>query len=365
MTFDDLRQAYAGKRVLLTGHTGFKGGWLALWLESLGARVTGFALPPPTSPSFFEDCGVAQLCEHVLGDLRDPAAVREVVRRSRPEVVFHLAAQPLVRLSYESPVETFETNVMGTAHLLEALRLEQRPAAVVVVTSDKCYENREWAYGYREEDALGGHDPYSASKGAAEIVAASYRRSFFAPARLAEHGVALATARAGNVIGGGDWAADRIVPDAARALAAGVPIPVRNPASVRPWQHVLEPLGGYLLLGARLLGAPDEAARCCGPWNFGPAPESARPVRDVVEAAVRAWGSGSWQATPQVGAPHEAGLLRLAIEKAVSQLAWRPRWELEEAVGRTFAWYRARHEGAGPAAMRDLSLRQIGEYLSA
>jgi CDP-glucose 4,6-dehydratase len=356
---------FGAQRVLITGHTGFKGGWLTLWLHALGAEVTGFALPPPTEPSLFEAAGVAGCCRHVLGDVRDARAVRDAVRASRPEVVFHLAAQPLVRCSYEQPVDTLATNVMGTAHLLDAIRAERARCAVIVVTSDKCYENREWPLGYRETDPVGGHDLYSASKGAAEIVTASYRRSFFPPDRLAEHGVALATARAGNVIGGGDWAENRIIPDAVRALAAGRPIPVRNPRSLRPWQHVLEPLGGYLLLAARLLGCSGaDAPRYCGAWNFGPAPESSRPVRDLVAAGVRAWGSGTWTETPQADAPHEAGILRLSIEKAVAELGWRPRWSLEQAVARTMEWYRAHHEGSSPSALRDLALRQIDAYLS-
>ncbi len=358
-----LADAFAGRRVLLTGHTGFKGAWLTLWLESLGARVTGFALPPATTPALFDELALAGRCEHVVGDVRDPAAVREVVRACRPEVVLHLAAQPLVRYSYDHPVETFATNVLGTAHVLEAVRRERLRCAVVVVSSDKCYQNREWPYGYREDDPMGGHDPYSASKGGTELVVSSYRSSFFPPERLAEHGVALASARAGNVIGGGDWALDRIVPDAVRSLCEGKPIPVRNPLAVRPWQHVLEPLGGYLLLAARLLGAPGDAARCCGPWNFGPSPESARPVRDVVAAAVASWGEGSWTEARQEGAPHEAGLLRLSIEKAVGQLGWRPRWDLEEAVARTVAWYRAHHRGAGAEELRALALSQIRDYL--
>ncbi len=359
-----LRAAFEGRRVLITGHTGFKGGWLTLWLDALGASVLGLSLPPPTEPSLFEDARIATRCRHVLGDVRDAAALRAAVREWQPDAVFHLAAQSLVRCSYEQPIETLATNVMGTAHLLEAIRLERARCAVVVVTSDKCYENREWAYGYREVDPVGGHDLYSASKGATEIVTASYRRSFFPPERLAEHGVALATARAGNVIGGGDWAADRILPDAVRALAAGSPIPVRNPGAVRPWQHVLEPLSGYLALGAQLLGSREVASRCCGPWNFGPAPGSARPVREVVAAAVRAWGSGTWAETPEQCAPHEAGILRLAIEKAVAQLGWRPRWGLEDAVGRTIEWYRVRHEGASPDELRELCLRQIQNYLA-
>jgi CDP-glucose 4,6-dehydratase len=358
-----LGAAYARKRVLVTGHTGFKGGWLAVWLRSLDAEVTGYALTPSSDPALFVDADVGAVCRSVIGDVRDPGAVRAVVREARPDVVFHLAAQPLVRLSYDEPIATVETNVMGTAHVLEAIRLERRPCAVVVVTSDKCYENREWPYGYREADAMGGHDPYSMSKGAAELVTASWRRSFFPPDRLAAHGVALASARAGNVIGGGDWAKDRIVPDAVRALSARVPIPVRNPRSVRPWQHVLEPLGGYLLLGARLMGeSADERARCCEAFNFGPAPEATQPVSAVVSAMVDAWGSGSWEQIPQPGAPHEAAVLRLAVEKAFARLGWSPRWNLEDAVRRTVEWYRARAEGASAAALRDLMLRQIRDY---
>ncbi len=356
-----LRAAYAGKRVLLTGHTGFKGGWLAIWLASLKADVTGFALAPNTEPSLFEDAGVADVCRHERGDVRDLDRLRRLVREVRPEVVFHLAAQPLVRLSYELPLETLESNTLGTAKLLEAIRLERQPCAVVVVTSDKCYENRERVQGYREDDALGGHDVYSMSKGAAELVVQSWRRSFFPPGRLADHGVAIATARAGNVIGGGDWARDRIVPDAIRALSAGCPVPVRKPGAIRPWQHVSEPLGGYLLLGAKLLG-PD-APRYCEPWNFGPAPQSARPVAEVVQAVVEAWGSGSWSPSPQANAPHEAEVLRLSIDKAFARLGWWPRWGLREAVVRTVAWYRERERGARGKALRDLTEAQIVDYL--
>ncbi|HVE85079.1 MAG TPA: CDP-glucose 4,6-dehydratase, partial [Myxococcales bacterium] len=251
----ELRAAYQGKRVLLTGHTGFKGGWLALWLAELGAQVTGFALPPDTEPSFFNLAGVGDRCRHVVGDVRDPGELSRALSECSPHYVFHLAAQSLVRRSYERPIETLQTNVMGTAHLLEAIRQSRHRCALVVVTSDKCYENREWLYGYREHEPMGGHDVYSMSKGAAELLVASYRRSFFPPERLHEHGVALATARAGNVIGGGDWAPDRLVPDVVQALVDRRPVPVRNPGSVRPWQHVLEPAGAYLLLGARLAGA--------------------------------------------------------------------------------------------------------------
>jgi CDP-glucose 4,6-dehydratase len=358
-----LRAVYAGKRVLVTGHTGFKGGWLTVWLNSLGADVTGLALEPNGDPSFFSDVGVIDLCHHNIGDIRDADLVRTKVHEARPDIIFHLAAQPLVRRSYDEPLETLQTNVMGTANVLEAVRAERRPCAVVVVTSDKCYENREWVHGYRENDPMGGHDVYSMSKGATELVVQSWRESFFPPERLGDHGVALASARAGNVIGGGDWAKDRIVPDAVRALAAGKPVPVRNPGSVRPWQHVLEPLGGYLLLGARLLGG--EAPNYCEAWNFGPAPESTRPVSDVVRAMVECWGSGSWVAAPEAVALHEAGLLRLSIEKAFARLGWSPLWGLREAVARTAEWYRAREDGARGKALRQLSLRQIEEYLRA
>ncbi|MGB8931150.1 MAG: CDP-glucose 4,6-dehydratase [Anaeromyxobacteraceae bacterium] len=364
-TADELRLAYAGKRVFLTGHTGFKGGWLALWLKELGAEVTGYALAPDTRPALFEEAGVAGACvRSVFADLRDLPRLEAALRDAKPDVVFHLAAQPLVRLSYEQPLETLTTNVVGTAHLLEAVRRAARPCAVVVVTSDKCYENREWLYGYREDEAMGGHDVYSMSKGAAELVTASWRRSFFHPAKLAQHGVAVATARAGNVVGGGDWAKDRIVPDCVAALAAGRPIVVRNPHGVRPWQHVLEPLSGYLLVGARLMGAgTEDRARFCEPWNFGPHVDDARTVREVVEAMIRAWGSGAWEDRHDPSAPHEAGLLRLSIEKAQARLGWLPRWRFDETFARTVAWYRAFHGGSRGEALRALTVTQIREYM--
>jgi CDP-glucose 4,6-dehydratase len=361
-TADELLTAYAGRRVLLTGHTGFKGTWLSLWLRELGAEVTGYALAPDTRPSMFEAVGAAAGLSSVIADVRDLSRLRAVVAESRPDFVFHLAAQPLVRLSYEKPLETLDVNVLGTAHLLEAVRLAGRPCAAVVVTSDKCYENRERLHGYREDEALGGHDVYSMSKGAAELVTASWRRSFFPPARLAEHGVAVASARAGNVVGGGDWAADRIVPDCVRALAAGVPVPVRNPGAVRPWQHVLEPLGGYLLLGARLAASGPRRAEACDGWNFGPRFEDARPVREVVEAMIRGWGSGSWEDRRDPAAPHEASVLRLSIEKAQGRLGWAPRWSFEETFRRTAEWYRAHHAGASAGDLSALCVRQIRDY---
>ena len=360
---EGLQRAFRGRRVLVTGHTGFKGGWLTIWLSSLGAEVTGLALPPEPGPGFFADAAVGEVCRSILGDVREPEQVRRTVEECRPEVVLHLAAQSLVRRSYDEPVNTFATNVMGTANVLEAVRVASRPCAVVVVTSDKCYENREWTYAYRESDPMGGHDPYSASKGAAELVAQSFRRSFFPPGRLSEHGVAVASARAGNVIGGGDWAQDRIVPDAIRALSAGGPISVRNPRAVRPWQHVLDPLSGYLVLAARLLDAHDASReQLCDAWNFGPLPESAQPVEAMVRLLVEAWGSGSWTATPQSQAPHEAGLLRLAIDKAVSVLGWTPRWELRKAVEATANWYREHQCRPGAGALRALTERQIADY---
>lgn len=355
-----LRSAYAGRSVFVTGHTGFKGSWLTVWLSLLGARVSGYALAADTEPSLFVAAGVEGLCEHRVADVRSLGDLRSALHQAQPDVIFHLAAQPLVRRSYVEPLQTLETNVIGTANLLEAVRLEARPCAVVVVTSDKCYENREWVHGYREEDPLGGHDVYSASKAAAEIVAASYRRSFFDPERLLGHGVAVATARAGNVIGGGDWAADRLVPDAIAALAAGRPISVRNPSAVRPWQHVLEPLSAYLLLGAQLLPSGDAAgAAFCEAWNFGPSLEASVPVSTLVGALVREWGSGAWEDRSDPSAPHEAGLLRLSVDKAWNRLGWAPRWSLGEAVRCTVEWYRAFHEGRPPTALKGLCEAQI------
>lgn len=355
----DLEAAWAGKRVLLTGHTGFKGAWLTLWLEKLGAHVTGFSLAPEPD-SLFVSAGVGSSCVHIEGDVRDLKAVQAAVKECRPDVVLHLAAQSLVRRSYAEPLLTVETNVMGTANVLEAVRTAGRPCAVVVVSSDKCYENRETCHGYRESDPMGGHDPYSMSKGATELVVSAWRRSFFPPSRLSRHGVAVASARAGNVIGGGDWAADRIVPDCIRALRSGQPIAVRNPSSVRPWQHVLEPLSGYLTLGAKLMG-PDAKDYCEG-WNFGPWLDSSRPVSALADEIVKAWGSGRWEYRGDPDAPHEASLLRLAIDQAHTRLGWAPRWRFEEAVRRTVAWYRAQADGASAEALKALTLKQIADY---
>lgn len=371
MTLDAFfRETYAGKRVFVTGHTGFKGSWLVTWLASLGADVTGFALAPDTTPAMFDALRLERFCQHRVGDVRDPLALGQALAEADPDVVFHLAAQPLVRLSYQIPVETLATNVMGTAHLLEAVRAQAtknpRRRAVVVVTSDKCYENREWPWGYRENEPMGGHDVYSMSKGATELVTSSWRRSFFPTSSLTEHGVALASARAGNVVGGGDWAADRLVPDIIRHLQRGERVPVRNPRAVRPWQHVVEPLSGYLTLGARLLGHGLEhgqtVADHCDGWNFGPPANENHPVGDVAQALVDAWGKGRWEDESDPDAVHEAGLLRLSIEKATTRLGWHPRWDFSETIRRTADWYRAHEDGVDGEGLLALTRRQIADY---
>jgi CDP-glucose 4,6-dehydratase len=350
------------KRVFLTGHTGFKGSWLALWLQRLGANVYGYSLPPPTAPSNYTLSNVRDaLCGETLGDIRDRQAVREAVAALQPDAVFHLAAQPLVRDSYTEPFDTFDVNVMGTASVLDAVRALGRSCAVVCVTTDKCYENREQVWGYRECDPMGGYDPYSASKGAAEILIASYRRSFFHPDRLAAHGVQLASARAGNVIGGGDWARDRIVTDMVAALEAGRPVPVRNPHAVRPWQHVLEPLSGYLTLAGAMLEKPE--ARWASGWNFGPVSGTEWPVGRLADAFIREWGPGRWEDKSDPAQPHEASILRLSIEKAGWELGWRPRWTCEEMVARTARWYRrVLREGADAHAECLSDIEAYGDF---
>jgi CDP-glucose 4,6-dehydratase len=341
----------AGRRVLVTGHTGFKGSWLAEWLLALGADVTGLALAPATDPSLFDELELSTRMNDRRGDVRSAETVRREVDAARPDVIFHLAAQAIVRAAYVEPVETFATNVMGTVHLLDAVRTLGRPAAVVVVTSDKCYEDQGLRRPYRETDPLGGHDPYSASKGAAEIVAASYRRSFFAPERFAGHGVSVATVRAGNVIGGGDWSSDRVLADIVRSLSKGSPVRLRNPGAVRPWQHVLDALSGYLWLG-RLMLEPG-AERLAGAWNFGPDPDDAIPVSDLTQRACIAWGGGSWIDAGEPGAPHEAGYLSLDAGKAEQQLEWRPTWRVGEAIDATVAWYKAAGHRQAAAITRE------------
>lgn len=391
----DLPSAYKDATVLVTGHTGFKGAWLCEWLLMLGAKVVGVSLPPPTDPSLFEQLGLAGRLEHHVQDIRDLDGLRRIILEAKPDYLFHLAAQPLVRDSYRVPVETYAVNVMGTVHVLESLRsLEQayvptdRACAAVLITTDKVYDNRSWAYGYRENDPLGGYDPYSSSKAAAEIAIASFRSAFFNPGR-ANLRIGVASARAGNVLGGGDWAADRIVPDCIRALSRNEIIKLRNPCATRPWQHVLEPLGGYLLLGQRLRNAlqmtladvPAERAhpervegesaerpqslakeferefgnvlalgRLASSYNLGPTLEANRPVRDLVEEILRHW-PGQWQDASDPQAPHEAAQLNLAIDKAFHALGWHPRWSFAEAVARTIAWYRQAASGAAPARL--------------
>ena len=344
------------RRVFITGHTGFKGSWLALWLSSLGARVTGYSLDPPTEPSLYGEAGVAGLLHSVHADVRDRERLALELRRAEPEVVFHLAAQSLVRESYRTPVETFEVNLLGTVHLLEAVRSCPGVRAVVVVTSDKCYENREWVWGYRENDPLGGFDPYSSSKACAELAAAAYRRSFFPSDGHRGHGVALATVRAGNVIGGGDWAADRIVPDCIRAFQRGEAVAVRNPGALRPWQHVLDPLCGYIALAERLAV---EGPALAGAWNFGPADADVRPVAALVEALCRHWGVGATCTVDAGSHPHEARSLKLDCSRARTLLGWRPFWDLETAVARTVSWNLG-HLGGADA--QGLCLDQIREY---
>lgn len=352
---------YQGKRVLLTGHTGFKGAWLAEWLLGLGASVTGLALPPATEPALFTQLGLANRLDHRIGDIRDLATVQKVVAECQPEYVFHLAAQALVRLSYEQPVETYATNVLGTAHVLEAVRLAKKPCTVVAITTDKCYENREWVHSYREEDAMGGYDPYSSSKGAAELVISAYRRSFFSAGGGPD--IRLASARAGNVIGGGDWATDRIVPDCIRALQRGEAIPVRNKVATRPWQHVLEPLSGYLWLGAQL-GADARAAASplASAFNFGPALTSNRTVAALVQEVLNHW-PGRWEDRSDPHAVHEAKLLNLATDKAFHFLRWQPAWAFEPTIGQTVGWYREQLENQRDACT--LTVRQISEYSAA
>ena len=358
---ESLVSVYKNKRVLVTGHTGFKGSWLCEWLLSLGAEVHGLALPPPTKPSLFNQLKLAErIKSHTIGDIRDLDTVKAVMRRVKPDFVFHLAAQPLVRLSYEKPVETFDTNVMGTIHVLEATRQvycsgkAMKTCSVVCITTDKCYENKETPRPYKEDDPMGGYDPYSCSKGCDELVISSYRRSFFGSP---DSPVWVASARAGNVIGGGDWAADRIVPDAMRALAKGLAIPVRNKASTRPWQHVLEPLGGYLALGAALAGRTRFCDYASG-FNFGPDPKANRSVADLVTEILKT-AKGSWIDKSDPNAVHEAGLLNLDIRKARRILDWRPKWKFEKTVGETVKWYEAVRSGADPI---EVTQGQIGEY---
>jgi len=348
-----------GKRVFLTGHTGFKGSWLSILLSSLGARVYGYALAPPTTPSVFETCRVGEIVESRIADVRDGAALRQALSDARPEIVIHMAAQPLVRESYRTPVETYSVNVMGTVNLLEGVRACKGVRAVINITTDKCYENREWVWGYRENEPLGGYDPYSSSKACSEMVTAAYRASFFHPRDHASHGVSVASARAGNVIGGGDWADDRLVPDCIRSILKGEPIRIRNPQAIRPWQHVLEPLHGYLLLAKRLC---EDGPAFGEAWNFGPRDTDAQPVEWVVRRLCSLWGPPASYGIESGDHPHEARSLKLDHSKAGDRLGWAPHWDLEQAIARVVDWTLAYRAGE---SMREVCLHQIREYSNA
>lgn len=355
-TLEDVVKTWKGRRVFLTGHTGFKGSWLALWLIKLGAQIRGYALDPCTEPNLFELAALGKAFDDIRADVRDHAKVQASMTEFKPEVVFHLAAQPLVRRSYMDPLGTYGTNVMGTAHVLEAVRKTPSVRAVICITTDKCYQNQEWIWPYRESDPLGGYDPYASSKACAEIVSAAYRTSFFPVDRLDEHHVAVATARAGNVIGGGDWSADRLIPDLIRGFRSGNPVLIRRPDAIRPWQHVLEPLHGYIALAEQLLKYP---AKFASAFNFGPGDTDIWPVHRIASKLVQTWGEGASWIRDSVPSVHEDHVLRLDASKARVELGWKPRLKIETALEWTMTWYRAWHEGENVA---DLTREQIIEY---
>lgn len=356
MNQDNFKEFYKGKRVLITGHTGFKGSWLAIWLHSLGAEVVGVALDPATDRDNFVLSGIGQKIKADLrADIRNAQLMKDIFAEYQPEIVFHLAAQPLVRLSYDIPVETYQVNVMGTIHVMEAIRATNSVKVAVMITTDKCYENREQIWGYRENEAMGGYDPYSSSKGAAEIAIASWRRSYFNPSQYDKHGKSIASVRAGNVIGGGDWALDRIIPDCIRAIEAGKPIDIRSPKAIRPWQHVLEPLSGYMLLALKMWNEP---TKYCEGWNFGPNPESIANVWEVSGKLVENYGNGTLNDISDPNALHEAKLLMLDIAKARYELGWQPRLNLSETVAITVDWYK-RYKSEN---VYDLCVEQIENY---
>lgn len=344
------------KRVFVTGHTGFKGSWMCLWLQSLGAEVVGYALPPPTNPNLFNIANVASGMFSIMGDIRDFEKLRKEILESGAEVVFHMAAQSLVTASYDDPLETYSTNVMGTVHILEAVRQSPSVRACIVVTSDKCYENLEWVWGYRENDRMGGYDPYSNSKGCAELVVSAYRSSYFNPKDFGRHKMALASARAGNVIGGGDWATNRLVPDILRAFENKKPVTIRNPQSIRPWQHVLEPVGGYMLLAQKLLERGSEMAEA---WNFGPDDGDSKSVQWIVEKMISMWREKSSYRVENTNPLHEAHYLKLDCSKALISLGWTPKWGLTRALEEVVSWHQDYLSGQ---EMRERTLMQIQRY---
>ena len=348
---------WKGKKVLVTGHTGFKGSWLSLWLQSLGAEVVGVSLDVPTTPSLYEQANVSENMISLREDIRDVMAIRKIFQDHLPEIVFHLAAQPLVRLSYREPVETYETNVMGTLHVLEGIRSVDSVRSAVMITTDKCYQNKEWVWGYRETDTLGGHDPYSSSKGAAELLISSYRNSYFPQDKYSDHKTAIASARAGNVIGGGDWAEDRLIPDIIRAFQNNKEVVIRNSKSTRPWQHVLEPLSGYLKLAEQLEKNGDQYAEA---WNFGPAEIDARPVQWIVEKMAKLWGENANWINDKSEHPHEANYLKLDCSKAHMKLNWYPRWDISETLLRIVEWHKLKDAHNN---YRKLCLTQINDYM--
>lgn len=346
------------KHVFLTGHTGFKGGWLALWLQSLGANVTGYSLSPITTPSLFNVANVANGMTSIIGDIRDYDKLKFAMDQASPEIVFHMAAQPLVRYSYNHPVETYATNVMGTVHVLEAARYQSRLKSIVSVTSDKCYDNKEWPWGYRENEPMGGYDPYSNSKGCAELISAAYRSSFMNPNNYEKHGIGLATARAGNVIGGGDWSEDRLVPDIIRAIVNGQSVKLRSPQAIRPWQHVLEPIGGYMLLAEKLFLSGGRFAEA---WNFGPNDQDAKNVEWITQQLVNTWGDGASFYVEANNTHHEANYLKLDCSKAKMSLDWQPKWDALETIRRISLWHKAHLAGRD---MHKYCLDEIRDYQS-
>jgi len=354
-------EIYKNRRVLITGHTGFKGGWLSVWLKEVGAKVIGYSLPPPTKPNLFEAINLKDKIEHIIGDIRDEKYILTIMEKYEPEFIFHLAAQPLVRFSYKEPKLTYETNILGTVNLLEAVRKTKSVKVCVIITSDKCYENKEWIYGYREIDPLGGYDPYSSSKGCAELITASYRNSFFNPQNYGKmHQVALSSVRAGNVIGGGDWGEDRLIPDCIKSFSQNKAVVIRNPQATRPWQYVLEPLSGYLLLGALMY---ENGKEYSSEWNFGPNDESIIKVEDLLKYLIKQWGSGVYQLdiSNQV---YEANFLKLDISKAYTFLGWKPIYNIYEAIEKTIKWYKSFYNNLGKEKMYELTVEEIGNYIT-